>query len=699
MCGVRRSPDPPASLCILPILSTAPHRTPVLGDLIHATVARDDWIELSDGVRLFSRTVAPDDSERTPVPAILEYLPYRLTDGTAFGDSLHHPYFAAHGYASVRVDMRGTGNSEGLLLDEYLPQEQLDACEVIAWIAGQPWCSGKVGTFGKSWGGFNGLQIAARRPPALEAVVSVYSTDDRYADDVHYMGGCLLAHDALSWASYMLGINALPPDPEIVGEGWRETWMRRLKETPFFADAWLRHHERDAYWRHGSICEDFGALTSPVLIVGGWADGYTNAVGRVVAGLTSAGVPCRGLIGPWSHGWPEVANPGPRIGFLQECIRWWDHWLKGERNGAMDGPLVRAWIQDYVEPASFYSIRPGRWVGEDEWPSPRVEDQTLFASANGALLPEPSSPTLVEHRGSERSGSDAGAWCPYGHAGDLPTDQRAEDGLALSFSTEQLQDALEILGHPEAVLELTSDRKRALVAVRLCDVAPDGTSLLVSRGLLNLTHREGHAEPLPVVPFQPMVVRVPLDLAGHRFPAGHRIRLAISSTYWPFAWPSPEPVTLGLLLGGRTSVQLPVRRADPHDRAPEVADVPEHGAAPAGHVHADQWRWSRWDAGRGQLELDVGAVEDSTLAATGLRFGERVATRFSISEGQPLSARIECRGDHYLERGDWRIRIRTRTSLSGSADELLLTMDLDAYEGGVRVHGARRSATFPRDGV
>jgi predicted acyl esterase len=202
---------------------------------------RDDWIELSDGVRLFARTMMPREAEQTPVPAILEYLPYRLTDHMAFGDSLHHPYFAGHGYAAVRVDMRGSGNSDGILLDEYLPQEQLDACEVIAWLADQPWCSGRVGIFGKSWGGFNGLQIAARRPPALRAVISAYSTDDRYADDVHYMGGCLLAHEALSWGSFMLGLNALPPDPAIVGDRWRQMWRKRLEQTPFFVEAWLAH--------------------------------------------------------------------------------------------------------------------------------------------------------------------------------------------------------------------------------------------------------------------------------------------------------------------------------------------------------------------------------------------------------------------------------------------------------------------------
>ena len=222
------------------------------------------WITMSDGARLAARIWLPEDAAADPVPAILEYLPYRRRDGTAARDYLTHPYFAARGYACVRVDMRGTGDSDGLLLDEYLKQEQDDALEVIAWIARQPWCSGAVGMMGISWGGFNGLQVAARRPPALRAVISLCSTDDRYADDVHYMGGALLI-DNLRWASTMFGYQTRPPDPAIVGERWREMWIERLNAEPLLLRTWLEHQTRDAYWRHGSVCEDPGAITAAVL--------------------------------------------------------------------------------------------------------------------------------------------------------------------------------------------------------------------------------------------------------------------------------------------------------------------------------------------------------------------------------------------------------------------------------------------------
>ena len=230
------------------------------------------FIPLKDGTKLAARIWLPVDAEKNPVPAILEYLPYRKRDGTAPRDALTHPYFAAHGYAGVRVDIRGTGESDGVLMDEYLKLEQDDCLEVLAWIAWQPWCTGKCGMIGISWGGFNGLQVAARRPPSLKAVISLCSTDDRYADDVHYMGGSLLV-DNFSWASMMFSLQTYPPDPLLVGEQWRKMWLERLEKLPLLIDNWLKHQRRDAYWKHGSVCENYADITAAVYAVGGWADG------------------------------------------------------------------------------------------------------------------------------------------------------------------------------------------------------------------------------------------------------------------------------------------------------------------------------------------------------------------------------------------------------------------------------------------
>ena len=267
----------------------------------------------------------PVTAEESPVPAVLEYIPYRKRDGTLPRDETMHPYMAARGYACVRVDMRGNGDSDGVMTDEYTEQELSDACEVIAWLAAQPWCSGAVGMMGKSWGGFNGLQTAALRPPALKAVVTVCSTTDRFEDDIHFKGGCLLGEN-IGWGAVMLSYSSRPPDPDLRAD-WREVWLQRLEADALLAPVWASHQARDAYWKHGSICEDWQAIEVPVLSIGGWADNDMNTVSHLVTNLQ---VPVQGIVGPWVHQYPHMAVPGPRAGFLQIALRWWDRWLKGD---------------------------------------------------------------------------------------------------------------------------------------------------------------------------------------------------------------------------------------------------------------------------------------------------------------------------------------------------------------------------------
>ena len=283
---------------------------------------------------------------------------------------------------------------------------------------------------GISWGGFNGLQVAARRPPSLKAVISLCSTDDRYADDVHYMGGSLLV-DNFSWASMMFSLQTYPPDPLLVGERWRKMWLERLEKLPLLIDNWLKHQRRDAYWKHGSVCENYADITAAVYAVGGWADGYSNAVPRLLAGLKC---PKKGLIGPWAHRYPHFADPGPRIGFLSECLRWWDQWLKGSDTGIMDEPAYRVWMQDWTPPQSGYTERPGRWVAEPSWPSPNVKPKHL-ALNEGGLADKAESGAKLTVPNHLTVGLLAGHWCPYGIAPDQPSDQSGEDGQSLVFDT------------------------------------------------------------------------------------------------------------------------------------------------------------------------------------------------------------------------------------------------------------------------
>ena len=523
------------------------------------SVVEHFFIPLSDGTRLAARRWLPEDAAESPVPAILEYIPYRKRDATRGRDEPMHGWFAAQGYAAVRVDMRGSGESDGHLADEYLSRELEDACEVIDWLSRQRWCSGRVGMMGKSWGGFNALQTAALRPPALKAVITVCSTDDRYADDVHYMGGALL-NDNLWWGTIMLAYQARPADPALVGEAWREQWLDRVKNLPFFPALWLAHQRRDAYWRHGSVCEDFSAIACPVFAVGGWADAYTNAVPRLLEGLT---VPRLGLIGPWAHVYAQDGAPGPAIGFLQEALRWWDHWLKDEDRGIMAEPMLRAFIEDW-SPPGHRDPAPGRFVGEDRWPSSRIERRPFHLNLHG-LADAPAARQEVAIRSPCWTGLAAGEWMGTGVAGQEAADQRLDDGFSRVFDSEPLGERIEILGAPEFEIQLASDKPVAQLCLRLCDVAPDGSSRRVSYGVLNLTHRDSHAEPSELVPGAFYGIRVKLNACGYAFDKGHVVRLALSSAYWPLIWPAPEAATLTLRLPGR--LLLPVRPPNAGDEA------------------------------------------------------------------------------------------------------------------------------------
>ena len=656
------------------------------------------WIPLSGGCRLAARIWLPDDAAEQPVPAVLEYIPYRKNDGTVLRDALMHPYVAGHGYATIRVDMRGSGDSDGLLLDEYLLQEQDDALEVLTWIAAQPWCTGAVGIIGKSWGGFNGLQIAARRPPELKAVISVCSTDDRFADDVHYIGGCMHGLVMLSWAATMLAYNARPPDPSVVGDGWRAQWLDRLEHTPPFVEAWVAHQRRDAFWQHGSVCEDFAAITCPVYAVGGWADSYTNAIPRLLAGLSG---PRKGLIGPWAHLYPHQGVPGPAIGFLQECIRWWDYWLKGIDTGIMAEPMLRVWMQDSVAPKPFYEERSGRWVAEPSWPSPTIAP-SVYALNAGTLDALAAPEVQLKIVGEQQTGIDAGMWGGFGNPTDFPPDQRAEDGRSLTFTAAPLTEQMEILGFPEVTLTVVVDQPLALVAVRLCDVAPTGASTIVTRGLLNLTHRESHEQPTLLEPGVRYTVTVRLDAVAHRLPVGHCWRVAVSPTYWPWAWPSPKAVTLGVFTGGASRLTLPARSPRAEDARLAAFEPAEASPLPALELldPGANTATVRQDVATGRVELTIDTTEGFRLL-TGDRLDYTTVDRdtFVIVEGEPLSAAAQCDRTVVVSRDAWHTRVETHSTMSADALQFHLTNAIDAYEGNVRVFAKTWSTSIDRDMV
>ncbi len=667
-------------------------------------VIDNDWVELSDGVRLAIRLWLPAGAEVRPVSAILDAVPYRKSDGTAIGDAAWGTYFAAHGFAFARVDLRGSGDSSGLLGDEYTEQEQLDNERVIAWLAERPWCTGAVGMIGVSWGAFAALQMAARAPRQLRGIVPIHGSDDRYADDVHYVGGCVSGMDMSQWATCMLAYLNQPPDPLVVGPEWRELWLERLQNATAWIEPWLGHQRRDAYWRQGSACESYAAIRCPIFAVGGWGDGYRDMVFRV---LENVKAPVRGLIGPWGHLSPENGRPGPAIGFLQECLRFFAACLDGADNGFFDEPRLISYLQEPVAPAGSYRQRAGRWVADPSWPSPAVEPWELCLSATGLEAGRPSSQTAVRSlRGLQATGIDSGVWDGDGSPADFPLDQRGEDGASLCWDTEPLAERVELLGRGEASIELSVDRPWALIAVRVCHLAPDGASTLIARGLLNLSRREGYDRTVAMPIGEPVVVGVPLQSTSYAIPAGHRIRVAISPTYWPMAWPSPEPVTLSVHCGPASVLTLPRR-----DAAQPDADLRPFGEPETGTELAHETTIARgegWGGGRrvtrslanGQTEIEFDWRPSGTrILATDTEMRENNITRYRIVEGLPLSAAVICDVEVALVRPGWDTRVRARSTMTCDADHFTVTSSLDAFADEVRVCARTFVHRFPRDGA
>lgn len=639
------------------------------------------WIPMSDGVKLAARMWLPVGAEKKPVPAVLEYLPYRKRDGTHERDALTHPYLAGYGYAAIRVDMRGNGDSDGLMFDEYALQEQDDAMEVIAWIARQKWSNGKVGMMGISWGGFNALQVAARRPPALKAIITICSTDDRYEDDIHYKGGTLL-NENLGWAATMLAYSSRPPDPKLVGTKWKKMWMERLKNEPFLLIPWLKHPHRDAYWKHGSVCENWTAIECPVLCVGGWNDAYSNAIPRLMKNLR---VPRKAIIGPWAHKYPHFAVPEPRIGFLQEMLRWWGQWLNSESTGVTSDPDWRVYMMDPIPPGGTYKDLPGRWIGDHQWGSGHTEMKTWFLTEAG-IAGKAGEETKRVISSKQTTGADGGEYCIIWLGPEFPGDQAKDDEQSICFDSPVLQQDLEIAGQPMLELELEVDKPVANVAVRLNDIWPDGRISRITYHLQNLCMRDSREKPTELVPGKRYTVKIKMDDIAWRVPAGHKLRVAISTSYFPMMWPAPEPVTL-TVHAGKSTIAVPVRKKPETEKKVEWKDAEAAEPVKLKHVAKPfHKREAKTNAETGEWTLQI--VDDfgrQVMSDIGLEIYGAGRETYRILPDDPLSARMETHWTEERKRGKWHVRTETYGRLEATRTHWIVWGKIEAYEGKKKV--------------
>lgn len=632
-------------------------------------------VAMPDGVRLSVRLWLP---QARPAPAVLEMIPYRKHDLYRGHDDAWGAALASRGIAYARADVRGSGESEGVLTDEYAEAELADGEALIAWLAAQPWSNGAVGMRGISWGGINTLQVAARRPPALKAIMPFGTCDDRFTDDAHYIGGAL-GRTNFQWGVGFKTVMAAPPNPAVFGPGWEAAWRERLEATPPILERWLSHQWFDGYWRRGSTRLDPAAIACPTYVVGGWADTYVNAVDRLLGALT---VPRKGLIGPWGHTYPWASNVG--LDWAHEEVRWWRHWLLGEATGIMDEPMLRVFLPDETTAQAAPDPAPGRWIAEPAWPPPARPRRRLHLG-QGVLSDTPIADAGVATvDGAQVVGLTKPEWLDR-----LPADQAWDDARSVVFETAPLETDVEILGAPTVRLRLAADQPVAQVAVRLCAVDQDGGSWLVAYALRNLTHRVSHTAPAPLVPGEAVDVDLSMAFVAHRFRCGQRLRLAISESLWPLVWPSPQPATLTLDLAG-CALDLPVRTPEAEPAPFPIPILPQGPGEPRSGIvqPAADGRWTIADAPPPATAHPRGADVAITRQRTSLS---------ALTPGEPTSAHWAQTARTHFEGAGFDAAVEAAYDLTATAAAFHLTESVRAWKDGGLVFERETTAEVPRD--
>ncbi len=676
---------------------TDPHPRPAPDPRFDVAVEWDARVLARDGVELSANIWRPITD--APVPAILEMIPYGKDNWRRASDMTRGAWFAARGYVLCRLDVRGTGSSGGVALDEYTADETRDGFDAVEWLAAQPWCDGNVGMWGISYGGFTAIQVAALRPAALKAIVPVMATDDRYLDDVHHRGGCVTVSELSQYAVSQVAMNAMPPDATFRGAAWRDEWLARLDATPPWLFAWLRHQTDGPYWRQGSLAPDHDAIEAAIFNIGGWHDSYVDPAFRMQA-LCPA--PSHTLVGPWHHSWPHDAAPGPNIDELHEIARFFDRHLRGIDNGWDDEPPIVWFEREFGPPEPFPAALPGRWRAAVAYPHPS-EAVSAWLFGDGSLSEEGRSGVdTFQHRPTTGTRGPL-SWGAGGAPNGLARDLRRDEDAGPTYTSEPLASALEVLGVPAVIVHIEVDAPVATLSVRLSDVAPDGSVALVSAGVLNLTHRRYHADPEPIPAGVVEEVRVPMRTAGYRWLPGHRVRVALSSSLWPVLWPSPFPATFGIHRGpaspsrlelpvvspsgGPGDAPVPAFRTSPPDLRWPVAE-PLDGGKPA-VADPPMWRIDE-DVIAGSVTVHVHDGGES-IVPDGRRLYAAETLRMTAWDDDPARAELDAHvvyrwQEHEAGRsgGLTHIEIRADSFQTSTATDFELSVQLEVDVDGAR---------------
>jgi putative CocE/NonD family hydrolase len=662
----------------------------------HPRLDRNVRIPMRDGKTLSADLARPDVADAERFPILVEYHPYRKDDVTWSGHDSHW-YLAERGFICVRLDVRGTGGSDGVNTDEYVPQEQEDGYDAVEWLAKQPYSNGCVGMFGTSYGGFTAVQVAMHRPPHLKAIAPMYATDDRYTDDCHYTpgGNMRMYYDVGTYGGNMVAMNALPPIPELAGPDWAEQWKSRLEQNEPYLTKWMHHQTRDEYWRKASLRPGYDRIECPTLLIAGWRDGYVNAMWRMHGELKC---PKKIVVGPWVHTRPNASTPGPRINHFDEMAKFFAATLRPDPQ-PIPGPPVVVYMQENAAPSRTLEKTPGTWRAEKDF-APFGNRPLTFELAEGGKLEEQTTAKRkagsVEFDYEPTVGIQNGFWSAGGITFYLADDQRADEAHSLNFTSAPLDKDLALLGWPEVTLFAESSAKVATFVVKLSDVAPDGKSALITDGSLNGTRRNSLEEPEDMTPGEIYELKIPMQPTGWVLQSGHRLRVSISGSDFPNLCPTPEPAHNTIHFGGGrlsrvtlpmiSSSKLPMPEFDP---PPALKKFGTSFGEPASQkIEIDQITGDvsilNRRAGKTILDDGLGTISSES------RF------RCTASSINPAQASIVGTHRFSVERQDGVYDIVGESSIRATADTFHIVIDLTVHRNGRLFFQKQWLASEPR---
>jgi len=554
-----------ATVATEPAFGQAPDPGKYSAEQFEVTATRGHKAKMRDGVQLSLDVFRPQAEADKKFPAILIITPYSNNPGYQARGS----WFAKRGYVVAVADSRGRFDSEGDW-DPFDPKHKTDGFDLVEWLAARPWCDGKVGMMGLSYMGWTQWWAATQGPPSLKAIVPEVAPPDQFYN-LPYQNGVPVGV-MMDWAGQMAGRvgQTLGPGPYggfAAGDRRLIDYMqlpylklnenRGALDAPWF-EKWIRGHTAsDPYWRGIAYQtpQDYAKVAVPSLAVTGWFDADFNGspmnyLAMKQHGATDAARRPRLVIGPWPH----IFNQSTKVGTIDygaEAVidwdgyvcRWFDHWLKGRDNGVMNDSPVHVFV-----------MGRNRWHAEQDWPLPQTRWTKYFLHSGGHANSTSGDGALTTSvPGAEESASDAYRYDPAqptrspftgGHLeeGAIDTRKSSSGPDVLVYSTPPLEEDVEVTGPITAKLFAATSARDTDWMVRLVDVRPDGHAGLLAEGLMRARHRDpernGAFNPDKLSLIEPHhVYEYTIEFwrpTANVFAKGHRIRVEISSSYFPY---------------------------------------------------------------------------------------------------------------------------------------------------------------------